>query len=1467
MSRKSAALLLSSVLLFLVLPTPCAGVEYYHVADKPRLPSFLGKDPCQCTACDAISWSVDPVSMNFRTGLTVMGWSPPCGPAVSMDLQFNSQDPGGGEVPCGAKWSFSYTSSITVTTGVDAKVRDGDGRIERFTPPSGGFPKTYLSPPGDFRILVETASGIFTLTQTDGTVYHYGTPAAMSSPPPDPLLLDITDIHGNALTITHNSSGEIATVTHSVLTGVQSWDFTWTDVTLESGTCRRITQIADPFGRFASFTYDPDGNLQTAIDMGGRHYGFEYVTKPMESVAVVSGSGSPTVGPELFISSITTPKGTTTVQTEPADGTASAFDTIWPAANAAMGRNHRITITDPENNSEEYFYSANARQTWHRDATQLAAAVADSDNPKGWTGPYTSYSETLVGQRGQTTASSLCLTGDPLRLFSVGDHDAATGKATAVTDAAGQTTWRIYYQSPDDAAGKLQCLRLPKSNNVAATDYEMRYTYTNGGKDLLSVKRNLGGVEKTLAAYTYYTDRRPHTVTDATGRVLTFSWKTNGLPDSVSDSVTGDAVSFSYDANWNPSAVKINDETVLNTAYDTQGRLLSVMNAAGLLSSYQYDSLDRIYREFTGDVDEMNGSFTYRVWQCCYVSETTSGKRTGGADTVLERIKYQHDGRGLVTRSTDTAGHVTQFGHDAAGRMNSLIDPNGHTTSWFYDDFGRFERKTYPDETFETVSWDPAKPTQPHHVTNRMNQSTWLGFDEHGLPTRSWVPYEDPSAIQDFNITKNWDTWDRLETIKDTVYAAGVHHLTHDLTGRVTELDGPWADDTITWTYDDANRKVTRVSPGSVSVETARDAYGRLDSLVDPLGSYAMGYAGVSNMLTSVTHSGGFDTVLEYFSDDLGNALKNILSKNGTQEIARHDYTYDSIGRIHTWKRSAPLANPGTTNEYEWTMTHDFASQITGVVEKALSGALRSGWTYGYDASGNRYSATHSGAEGSTATAATAAHNSMNQITALGGGGTTRVAGTLSKPGRVSVGIAEQGEHPARMLPGNRFEAEVNLPAGTSTLAVEAADESGNRSSYRYTVATDPQDSRDFAYDDAGNLTDDGVRSYEWDSLSRLKMVTWAGGVTTEFKYNALGQRAERIETDAESLTTHHYYLYDGISLMERRTGTDPDDATTDRRYFSSGEQRLDGSTWQSYHYCRDHLGSVREVLASDGTLVARYDYTPYGERITRHEASGYTACDIGFTGHITLPSLVSGQTELVLTHFRAYNPELGRWLSPDPIGEKGGMNIYQYAGGDPTSSTDLLGLYPLANPAAAEAYSSSHCSSSNVSPGEAIGFMVGAVAAEAVGAIIAVFAPEAVVTVARSAAQNPAVLAQAAAALDETGVAGCAVGGGATVAVVKLSQSEVSAITRINNILSNGIKPGPKGDIAGAVADMVGSPIDKPGGGYWKHYIDLGNMLTGLRNNASKLAKCADPVAVKARQDALDMIKTIEDAIKGAGL
>ena len=49
----------------------------------------------------------------------------------------------------------------------------------------------------------------------------------------------------------------------------------------------------------------------------------------------------------------------------------------------------------------------------------------------------------------------------------------------------------------------------------------------------------------------------------------------------------------------------------------------------------------------------------------------------------------------------------------------------------------------------------------------------------------------------------------------------------------------------------------------------------------------------------------------------------------------------------------------------------------------------------------------------------------------------------------------------------------------------------------------------------------------------------------------------------------------------------------------------------------------------------------------------------------------------LYLTHYRAYDPRLGRWLSRDPIWESGGINLYGYVGGDPVGWVDPLGLYP----------------------------------------------------------------------------------------------------------------------------------------------------------------------------------------------
>jgi RHS repeat-associated protein len=52
-------------------------------------------------------------------------------------------------------------------------------------------------------------------------------------------------------------------------------------------------------------------------------------------------------------------------------------------------------------------------------------------------------------------------------------------------------------------------------------------------------------------------------------------------------------------------------------------------------------------------------------------------------------------------------------------------------------------------------------------------------------------------------------------------------------------------------------------------------------------------------------------------------------------------------------------------------------------------------------------------------------------------------------------------------------------------------------------------------------------------------------------------------------------------------------------------------------------------------------------------------------------------KSNLNLAVYRAYDPDLGRWLNRDPIAEKGGLNLYRYVNNDPIKLSDRLGLDP----------------------------------------------------------------------------------------------------------------------------------------------------------------------------------------------
>jgi RHS repeat-associated protein len=108
-----------------------------------------------------------------------------------------------------------------------------------------------------------------------------------------------------------------------------------------------------------------------------------------------------------------------------------------------------------------------------------------------------------------------------------------------------------------------------------------------------------------------------------------------------------------------------------------------------------------------------------------------------------------------------------------------------------------------------------------------------------------------------------------------------------------------------------------------------------------------------------------------------------------------------------------------------------------------------------------------------------------------------------------------------------------------------------------------------------------------------------------------------------------------------------------------------------SFAPCYDGNGNVTELCAlSTSTVSARYEYSAFGETIT---VDGSAIADSNPFRFST--KYEDRETGFYYYGYRYYAPETGRWLSRDPIGEKGGVNLYGMVGNDSVNSLDVLGL------------------------------------------------------------------------------------------------------------------------------------------------------------------------------------------------
>ncbi len=94
----------------------------------------------------------------------------------------------------------------------------------------------------------------------------------------------------------------------------------------------------------------------------------------------------------------------------------------------------------------------------------------------------------------------------------------------------------------------------------------------------------------------------------------------------------------------------------------------------------------------------------------------------------------------------------------------------------------------------------------------------------------------------------------------------------------------------------------------------------------------------------------------------------------------------------------------------------------------------------------------------------------------------------------------------------------------------------------------------------------------------------------------------------------------------------------------------------------------------TNGEVVAHYDYSPFGEPLV---ASGPLAASFP---HRFSTKPWCAYTVQVEYQKRNYRPDIGRWMSRDPIGERGGINQLSFANNNSGASFDRLGLLTQSN-------------------------------------------------------------------------------------------------------------------------------------------------------------------------------------------
>ncbi|WP_319636747.1 RHS repeat-associated core domain-containing protein [Paraburkholderia caribensis] len=219
-----------------------------------------------------------------------------------------------------------------------------------------------------------------------------------------------------------------------------------------------------------------------------------------------------------------------------------------------------------------------------------------------------------------------------------------------------------------------------------------------------------------------------------------------------------------------------------------------------------------------------------------------------------------------------------------------------------------------------------------------------------------------------------------------------------------------------------------------------------------------------------------------------------------------------------------------------------------------------------------------------------------------------------------------------------------------------------------------------YVYDDWGQVIRRNGAMLQWDAEGHL-LSSATDLERASYRYDALGRRiGKQVErVDLQGLRSgppmrETRFVWEGLRLAQERESTgvvrtyvyDPARAYAP---LARVDRTISDARDTVWHYHTDPTGTARQVTDSQGRIVWSGSYAAWGKvRANLAEAAG-------FVQPLRMPGQFHDEESgLHYNTFRYYDPHAGRFVSPDPIGLAGGLNLYRYAP-NPIGWIDPLGL------------------------------------------------------------------------------------------------------------------------------------------------------------------------------------------------